>query len=202
MQDYRNDFLITILLNLKEIYSQLNNLTAKIENISLTYFNDFCAENNELISQEVNVLKENIKKIKQYNYQITEEINTWHQFSNNPQELGKTLYPIKFYFKKMRLNNKLQSINKEIYRISLENRLSKEKLKKIDSSIEASILKQIKNSGIYKEYEELLKNKEILISDLKYLMPTLPSPLQKINLNNIDFYLNNFQSNYKQSTSE
>lgn len=194
MSENRNDFYLSLLFHLKETYNQLHNLTTKIKTTYSTYFEQISAEQRELIEKEVTTLKTNIAKIKQYNYKITEEINKWHQFSTNPQEVAKTLYPIKFFIKRFQLNNKIHSINKNIYRTSVENRLAKENLKKIENSIEKTILDRLKDSGIYKEYEETLSFKEILISDLKYLLPTLTSPPPELDLANLDSYLAPFNS--------
>jgi len=185
MSDIRTEFSKTLLLNLKDTYEEINKVTEEISKISSNFLKQYYIDNNEAITKEINKLKENIDKIKQYNYQVTEDINKWYQFTNSSTEIRKLSFPIKFYWKRLKLSKKINRINKYIYRISIENRLIKEGLKKIERSIESSTLQHIKNSGIYKEYEELLRIKETSLSDLKYLLPTLPSSPKKIDLNDI-----------------
>ncbi|MGI6224979.1 MAG: hypothetical protein ACOYJ1_01860 [Peptococcales bacterium] len=186
MKKERTEFILSILLSLKETYNDLFNFTTKIEKISSTLFEQFYSENQELIDKEINELKQNIEKIKQYNSQITDNINKWYQFVNDSQEQVRLFYPVKFYAKRLRLLSNIKSLNKEIYRTTVENRLSKENLKKIERQIESKILNEIKSAGIYKDYEELLRKKEQLLQDLEYLLPTVSLEIQELDLNNIE----------------
>jgi len=186
LQNIRNEFFKILLYDLKNTYNELNKVTEEINKISTNFSNRYYADNNENINEEFNKLKANIEKIKQYNYQVTEEINKWYRFTNNSREIVKFTFPVKFYWKRCKLKKNIAAINKHIYRISVENRLIKEGLKKIERAIESNTLLQIKNSGIYKDYEELLRKKETRLADIAYLLPTIPSLPRKIDLNNIN----------------
>lgn len=179
----RMELFETILKELTFIYLEIKKVNQEIEKISSTFLTNYYAENNEIIQEEINQLKGNIEQIKQYNYQTTEEINQWYLFINNQTETIKLSFPLKLYMKRRNLQKKITKVNKLINQLAIQNRLVKEKLTKKERMIEGTILKQIKETGIYKKYEELVKKKEEYISDLEYLLPTIPSLPPKIDLN-------------------
>jgi len=184
----RAEFVDTLLLELTSVYMEIKKITGEMDEIASNYQTNYYSKNNEVIHEQIDMLKTNIEQIKQYNYQATEEINQWYLFINNHTNIIKLSFPWKFHLKRLKLQKNINKINKQINRIAVENRLIKEKLTKSERLIEGNILQQIKQTGIYKEYEELIKQKEELLSDLKYLLPTIPLQPQKIDLNNINLY--------------
>ena len=185
MIERRIGFLKAVLIDLENVYKELNMVSQNISEISATYLEQYNLNNRENRDGEINKLKTNIEKIKEHSNHVTEEINRWYQFTNDPQEIIKVTFPLKFYFKRIKLRKEIAAANKLISRISIENRLIKENLKKMERMIESDTLQQIKNSGMYKEYEALLQKKEARLSDLCYLLPTIPSFPNKLDLNNI-----------------
>ena len=65
-------------------------------------------------------------------------------------------------------------MNKEILSITIDNRLIKERLTLLEHQLEISAMKKIKTGGIYQAYDKLLSRKSAIISELEYLIPTIP----------------------------
>ncbi|KJS82505.1 MAG: hypothetical protein JM58_14875 [Peptococcaceae bacterium BICA1-8] len=191
MTGKRIDFFKALLIDLEDTYNELNKVSEDISGISSKHLEQYNFINKENRNSEVNKLRTNIEKIKEYNNHITDEINRWYIFTNDPQEIIKLTFPLKFYFRRLKLRKEIAVTNKQISKIFIENRLIKETLKKMERMIEANTLEQIKNSGMYKEYEALLQKKEERLSDLRYLLPTIPSLPKELDLNNIsNIYVN------------
>lgn len=170
----RTSFIITLLQELKQVYSQLINISSDIEKSSGSFYMKTFEESKDYIQIEMDKYKLNIERIKQLNCDITLKTNTWYNLVKNSEEIKKVVFPFIFYFSKKKLKRDTKSINEEILGLTVQNRLIIEQLTIWEHELELKVIQQIKQAPEYKNYEELAGKKEELISQLKYLLPTLP----------------------------
>ncbi|MEL7563581.1 MAG: hypothetical protein AAGU27_01670 [Dehalobacterium sp.] len=191
----RIDFLIHLLTELKIFYEQSINKYVDIERSSGELYEKFFNEDKVSIQHEVDKYEANVQKAAQLNYEIMEQINRWYDFSKDPDEVKSLLFPIRFYINQRKLKKRIRQIYQEINHITLENRLTKEKLANWERELENKVLHQIKIGDNFERYMHLLDKKANLISDFEYLLSTLPvkHPIN-LNINDIDGFIENFKN--------
>ncbi|MCX7923397.1 MAG: hypothetical protein N3B21_15510 [Clostridia bacterium] len=183
----RTNFIIELLSDLKDVQSQLINTSSDIEKRSGAFYEKTFYETKNSIQAEIDRYKSNIEKIKQLNYDITAKINNWYEFSSSTEESQRITYPIRFHFKKSELKKSIKSMNEAISNLVIENRFIKEKIINWEHQLEIEAIMQIKQGNSFHQYEGLLNKKSMLISELKYLIPTVPDlcPIE-LDLSNLD----------------
>ncbi|MFZ5945449.1 MAG: hypothetical protein ACOYVD_15205 [Bacillota bacterium] len=187
MEELRKEFVKQLLLELKIVYERLDRITREIEGISAVFLEEFYTNNREIIQKDIERLKLNIEKIKNNNYEVIEAINQWYGFVNNVQEMGKTFFPLKFLWKRYSLKKSIKKTNQKISKLSVDNRLIRENLKNKEKELELKAVQEMKKSGLYKEYEDLLGKKGQYIFDLIQVLSTLPFYSDReLDLENID----------------
>ncbi|WHH61077.1 hypothetical protein [Petroclostridium sp. X23] len=170
----RIDLTLNLLNDLKSINEQLTYVFTQIEKSSDTFHESILNKYRNDIENDLKKYKTNIKTIKQLNLEITSKINTWYEFTKDDHEMKKLSFPIKFYFHQRKLKKDIKRINKQIYDITIENRFVKEQLINWERDIEIKALHELKLGTDYRTYEQLVQKKNNVISDLKYIIPTLP----------------------------
>lgn len=191
----RIDFLIHLLTELKIFYEQSISKFADIERSSGELYESFFNEFKGSIQHEVDQYEANIQKAAQLNYEIIEQINLWYDFSKDPEEMKQLFFPVKFYLNQRKLKKRIKQINKEISRITLENRFIKEKLTDWEGELENKVLQQIKQGDNYQKHMLFLEKKANLISDFEYLLSTLPVEYPiNLNINEIDSFVENLKN--------
>lgn len=170
----RIKLLLELLSELKTTYLVLEEATTGIENASGSFYDETMHENRNEIHDEVEKHRKNMEKINAINNESTAGINSWYEFAKNRKEMEKLAFPIKFYLKKRSLYKSMKKANEELLSISIENRFIKEKLTILQRQLETAAIRQIKQGKGYYDYEKALLKKDSLVSELKYLIPTIP----------------------------
>lgn len=183
----RTTFVLTLLNNLKEAYKELKELSTGIESDSDTFFEKLFNSSKVEIQGDIEAYKANIEKMKQLNLSITERMNEWYDFIKDSNEIKKVTFPLKLYFKKKNFKKTILHMNREISEISIENRFIREKIINWEQELGVRALQEIKKGDEFSKYEELIRRKDNLISELKYLLATIPDidPVE-FDLDNID----------------
>ncbi|MFZ5988313.1 MAG: hypothetical protein ACOYWZ_14465 [Bacillota bacterium] len=183
----RTTFVLTLLNNLKEAYKELKELSTGIESDSDTFFERLFNSSKVEIQGDIEAYKANIEKMKQLNLSITERMNEWYDFIKDSNEIKKVTFPLKLYFKKRNFKKTILQMNREISEISIENRFIREKIINWEQELGVRALQEIKKGDEFSKYEELIRRKDNLISELKYLLATIPDidPVE-FDLDNID----------------
>ncbi|MDP4183168.1 MAG: hypothetical protein Q8942_19025 [Bacillota bacterium] len=183
----RTEFAIQLLLRLKDIHSCINKVLQGIEENSEEFFNDFFEKNVSIIQSDLDNYLLNLEKISELKAQVTDDINKWFSFAKNADETRKLSYPLKFYLRKRSLRSSLKSINDNISSLSIENRFIKEKLMTWKHDMEIECIRNIKKGDEFFSYENLIKNKNTIMEELKYILPTIEGlcPIS-IDLNDVE----------------
>jgi hypothetical protein len=88
---------------------------------------------------------------------------------------------------KKKLKNTITKLNEEISSLSIENRFIREKIINWEQELSVRALHQIREGEDFHNYEELIRKKDNIILELKYLLPTIPGIIPiEFDLNNID----------------
>lgn len=169
----RITFVVELLMDLKNTCNQLVQASSGIEKCSDSFYEKLFHENRGKIQSELDKYSGNTAKAKQYKLEMTEKINSWYEFIKNEKEIKKITFPVKFYLKKRELQRFIKRMNEAISSMAIQNRFIKEKLTAWEHELELKSIQQIKQGEDYSIYEQLIRKKEHLISDLKYLLPTI-----------------------------
>ena len=172
--DRRRELALTLLSELKNVYMQFNNTAREVEKSSNDYYEKAYEEDQVKLSSVMENYHNNVEKIREINKEITTLINSWYQFVKDEKETGKLSFPIKYFVGKRSLNKKITGLNKEITSITINNRFIKENLSMLLQQLEMKAVCLAKSGGNYLEFEKILLKYKDLISELKYLLPTIP----------------------------
>jgi hypothetical protein len=173
-------FVLELLSRLKDVYEQLTQSSSGLEQASGSVHEKLVRENMTSVQKDIDSYNSNIEKIRQLRFQITESINAWYMFSNDACQMKRLSFPVLFLYKKGKLKNSIKKANEMISAQIIENRFIKEKLSDWEHQIGLKAVQEIKGSSDYNRYELLQNEKDMLISDLKYLLPGIPGicPIQ------------------------
>lgn len=108
------------------------------------------------------------------NLNATEIINQWYDFIKDSNEIKKVSFPVKLYLKKKKVKDSITKINKEISNLLIENRFIREKIINWEQELSVKALQKIKTGDEFDRYDGLIRKKDYLISELKYLLATFP----------------------------
>jgi len=172
----RIDFSLNLLCALKNIQNQLAHELLEIEKTSGSVYEKIFDEDRGNIQDQVDKYKANIEKNVALNYEIMNQINLWYDFVKNPRKMKGLFFPVQFYFYQRKLKKRIRKINREIGSMTIENRFIMEKLTNWEQGLEQKALLQIKEGDYYQGYLRLETRKNELVSDLEYVLSTLPLP--------------------------
>lgn len=170
----RMDLAVELISQLEDIYGGLVKASSDMEKHSGSFYKQLFDENKKDIRDQTDKFKENLEKIKQFNYEITEKINSWYDFVKSPEEIKRITFPLKLFFKKKNMRNSIEKINKAIANLTIENRFIKEQLVQWEHELELKAVQLIKQGDGYEKYQQQLIKKDEIQSELKYLLPTIP----------------------------
>ncbi len=170
----RTIFIIALLNNLKDVYAELKELSSKIESSSDNFFEKLFKSSTVEIQGDIDSYKHNIEKMKSLNVEITSKVNEWYDFIKDISQVKKVTFPIKLHFKKKSFKKLISNMNQDLLDISVENRFIREKIINWEQELSVRALQEIKKSEEFSKYEALNREKDRLISELKYLLVTIP----------------------------
>lgn len=183
----RATFVLSLLNDLNEVYKELKSLSAGIENNSDDFFERIYNSSKFEVEGDIDSYKTNLERMKQINMDITAKLNEWYDFIKDSKEIKKVTFPVKLYFMKKNLKNTITKMNAEISNLSIENRFIREKIINWEQELSVRALHEIRDGEEFHNYEELVRKKDSIISELKYLLSTIPdlTPVE-FDLENID----------------
>jgi hypothetical protein len=169
----RCEFVISLLIKLKDINKDLIQLGSAIESCTEDYYRKVFEENRHEIQKEVSTHNNNCEKVSFTYNEIISKINEWYNFVRNQDEIRRVTFPIKFINKKRKLKSFISNANDDISGKTIENRFIREHLSSRYHEIELMAIQLINEGKDYKCYLQFKKAKEELVSELKYLLPTV-----------------------------
>ncbi len=170
----RKEFALALLRELDRLYLQLDKAASDAESTSGEFYEQAFHESKEELQSVIEKYHENINRIREINKEITTSINSWYEFVKDEKKLALITFPISFITRKKRLYKKISVLNSEISEITINNRFIKEKLAALEHQLELRAESLARSGANYLEYEELLTQQNAIVSDLKYLLPTIP----------------------------
>ncbi len=183
----RSEFVLTLLNELSDIHKQLKCLSSGIEGNSDAFYEKIFNSSKFEIESDIESFKANLERMKEINMNITTKLNEWYDFIKDSSEIKKVTFPFKMHFMKKNLKNIITKLNEEISSLSIENRFIREKIINWEQELSVRALHQIREGSEFHSYEELVRKKDSIIFELKYLLPTIPGIIPiEFDLNNID----------------
>lgn len=183
----RSTFTISLLKELDNVYKELKALSSGIESNSDDFYEKLFSSARLEIQDDIDSYKSNLQKMKDINMAITEKLNEWYDFIKDSGEMKRVFFPIKLHYMKKNLKSSIKKMNDEILNLSIENRFIREKIIIWEQELSVRALHEIREGKEFHNYEELVRKKDCLISELKYLLATIPelAPVE-FDLDNID----------------
>lgn len=172
--DRRINLLKELLHELKKTEKQLEGSIVEIGNLSEIYYQKALTEFYDEIQLEIDKYRDNIKRISEINNKTTENVNSWYGFAKNKDEMSGITFPIRYFLLKRKLRKSLRMMKNEVSSITIDNRFIKEKLALLEQQLEIKAIQKIKEDDSYMNYGILIQKKDLLISQLNYLIPTIP----------------------------
>lgn len=170
----RIELAVTLLTELKSIYSQLKNTSSEVEKTSGDFYEEAFKEKQEELHSVMGSYHKNVERVREVNNEITSSINSWYEFIKDEDKTGKLTFPLIYFFRKRSLSRKISTLNNEISTITINNRFIKENLTTLKHQLEMKAISLAKSGGNYLEYEKILLKQKSITADLKYLLPTIP----------------------------
>lgn len=170
----RKEFALALLRELDRLYLQLDKAASDTENTSEDFYEQAFHERKEEIQSLIEKYHENLDRIREINKEITTSINSWYEFIKDEKDSALITFPVSFLIRKKRLYKKISILNGEITEITIDNRFMKEKLAALGHLLETRAESLARAGENYIEYEDLLTQQNAIVSDLKYLLPTIP----------------------------
>ncbi len=183
----RSTFVLSLLNELNSVYKELKALSSGIENNSDNFYERIFSSSRIEIQGDIDSYKTNLQRMKEINMEITAKLNEWYDFIKDSNEIKKVSFPIKLYFMKKKLKSSITKMNGDISSLSIENRFIREKIINWEQDLSVRALHEIREGEEFHNYEELVRKKDNIISELKYLLATIPelAPVE-FDLDNID----------------
>ena len=163
-----------MLKNLYSIHENLILLKSEVEDISGGIFAQVYKLSLEELIEEQKKFESNSQEIHSLNTTAIKLINNWHQWSNNQVNQAHLLYPLRYYIQKKKIKKVISSINEQIFKKTIENRLIREKVASWEIEVKRQAENNLKESDPYKNLHQLLSDKDILVQDLTFLLSSLP----------------------------
>jgi hypothetical protein len=183
----RKNLLIGILTELKSILSSLSKNSEEIAGYSHSFYENYYSQNMHEIQNDLQQYEKNKEKISALNQDITANINEWYSFIKDTAKFCRLTFPLSFYFKKKRLLKNIKKMNEDISNTAIENRFIKERITAWEQELEERAAREIRQGENFKTYQQLIKAKDELLIDLKYLLATIPGlNTRELDLTSID----------------
>lgn len=170
----RIDLLKQLLKRYIDIENDINAAESQLEETSGRIHAEYIAASQDEKNRATNKFSNNIEEANIINTLITAEINDWYQFIKDEKSMSSLTFPLKFYFKRKKLFNDIKKANEKIQNLSINNRFIKENLNFVGQELGNNSSSKLKNLNSYSEYEKLQRKRDNLITELKYLIPTIP----------------------------
>ncbi|HEX2947412.1 MAG TPA: hypothetical protein VHT96_15855 [Clostridia bacterium] len=170
----RKEFALALLNELDQLYRELDKAASDAESTSDGFYEQAYNERQDELRSVIEKYHENIDRIREINKEITASINSWYEFIKDEKKSALIIFPISFIIGKKKLYKKISNLNSEITEITINNRFIKEKLAALGHQLEIRAESLARSGANYLEYEELLSKQNAIVSDLKYLLPTIP----------------------------
>jgi hypothetical protein len=171
----REEFAAKLLEELKSVYLKIcreeKYLNENAAGIMESTFN----ENLPEIQADIDEFKSNNEHLGHTGSEVTKEINAWYGFTMNKDELGSILFPLKFTMRLRKARKNIMDLNNNAQSCTIRNRFIKEQIKTWATEVERKNMQKIKDSIEYQQYCSLVDKKDRIISELKYLLSTIPS---------------------------
>ena len=158
----RTELALSMLNSLKEVYSELKELSSCIESNSGEFYQNLFNSSKIEIQSDVEDYKANTERIRELNLNATEIINQWYDFIKDSNEIKKVSFPVKLYLKKKKVKDSITKINKEISNLLIENRFIREKIINWEQELSVKALQKIKTGDEFDRYDGLIRKRIIL----------------------------------------
>jgi len=143
--------------------------------------------NQDRIRGKVELFNRNIDDANSAYSRITETMNAWYSFSADDKQWGGLLFPFRLMKRRKDAKKNIRHCKDDINAISISNRLLREDILRLESTLECEASKSLREDVRYDEYNCILARKALLIDALQYLLPTIPGmPLRKISIDHIE----------------
>lgn len=170
----RKEMAVKLLSELKSLYEQLSVVASDAEKNSEVFFEQAFKDEQDKLLSVMDNYKSNVDRIRSIHNEITESVNSWYEFIKDEKQIGKITFPIKFFLTKRSLNKKINNLNEEISSITINNRFLKENLTMLEHQLKVKAVSLAKAGDNYLEYERILLSQKSIITELNYLLPTIP----------------------------
>ncbi len=175
------------LVQLKNVRDHLQTLSDDLGDSSGTFLSKVYEDHYGKIRDKIDVFNKNVEKVKELNLMITATFNDWYLFTKNDKELKSLFFPIRLHFKRKQMQAKTKELKQEITSLGIKNRLVREDIQRLESTLEYEATVRLKKDVRYEDYASHLKTKSQLIEELKYLLPTLPDfPIREIQIDRLE----------------
>lgn len=170
----RLDLLKALLLNLEDTSLRLMELSSQLNDFATSYYEKKVSDGKSDIRELVSGFRANEQKIQELNSAATAGINSWYDFVKEQDEMKSFLFPVKFYLNARKLRKQIKNNNDRISSVQIENRFLKEQLTAWEQDLYENCHKEIKKTDFYLRFRKLVQQKEELITQIKYLIRTVP----------------------------
>lgn len=170
----RIELLIEMLYQYKKLVSEMQNISTTIEKNSKECYASFFGKNMTNIQDSIIKHGNNIDRAKAINDGITAAVGNWYDFVKNPAEVSRLTYPLRFYRRSKALRKKIKALQEELSSILIENRFIAEQVTIWQQSLETEVIMETRKSETYATYNKTSAGMEALVSEMKYLIPTIP----------------------------
>ncbi len=170
----RVEFCICMLEEINQLTAEMEMYKDSILETSIHTFKEIQNSYQQTVEELLRKLSDNVAQICKSKNTATLLLNEWYDFSQNPSELRKITYPIKFMIRKRLLKQHMMQLNLEIDKLLITNRMLKEKVLSSEQEQKNKSTEVTKNDKMHQAYlQHVIKRKELLM-DLSYLLTTLP----------------------------
>ena len=170
----RKELVIRLLKELKDNYRKIDEAAAYASSDSSGCYDRAVDEMKDELQSIVDEYNMNIDRIREINNEITASVNGWYDFLKDRETTSKLSFPLTFNIRRKKLNKEIDSLNKQITELTINNRFLKEKLTAARLKLEIRAVDLAYKGEGYNEYEKLMQKNKDLAAELKYLLPTIP----------------------------
>ncbi len=169
----RKELALKLLKELKDDYRGIDNSADLAAMNSICCYDQAVDEMKTELQSILDEYNKNIEMIREINKKITSAVNNWYDYLKNDKYSSMLVFPLVFYFKKKNLYKEIESLNKQISEITINNRFLKEKLTSAVLELETRAVCLAHKGESYNEYEKLIQRRKNIESELKYLLPII-----------------------------
>lgn len=170
----RNELALRLLMELRDNYAGIDNAASSASHNSIDCYDQAVDEMKEELQSILDEYHKNIDMIREINNEITSSVNSWYDYQKDEKASSMLTFPIMFNVRKRKLYKKIESLNRQISEITINNRFLKEKMAAAGLKLETRAACLAHKGESYDEYEKLMQRKKDIEDELKYLLPTIP----------------------------